>query len=169
MRNISIPVNGSQLHGWKHDFLEKSVGGCTVHDVIALWPDLTHSNFAPKVAQGMPHNLGDISARSAQQFGGNFRRTPRGCINPPSGEGIFSIFSISNFLKIIFHKYMKNATSSGVVHVSEWNVTYWVASYPVSWLPNALFGDFFKKNFFGGALSRIKKKSKMNIQTVNNS
>ena len=30
-----IPVNGSESHGWEHDFLEKSVGGCTSHDVLA--------------------------------------------------------------------------------------------------------------------------------------
>ena len=28
-------VNGSKLRGWKHDFLERSVGGCSSYDVIA--------------------------------------------------------------------------------------------------------------------------------------
>ena len=36
MRNIFIPVNGSKLRDWKHDFLEKSVGSFTTYDVIAL-------------------------------------------------------------------------------------------------------------------------------------
>ena len=39
MHNISMSVNASKLRGWKHDFLEKSVGGCTSYDVIAPWPD----------------------------------------------------------------------------------------------------------------------------------
>ena len=41
MHNISILVNGSKVRGRKHDFLEKSVGGCTTYGVIAQWPDLT--------------------------------------------------------------------------------------------------------------------------------
>ena len=41
MHNVSIPVNGGKLRGWKYDFLEKSVGGCSTYDVIAPWPDLT--------------------------------------------------------------------------------------------------------------------------------
>ena len=35
----------SKLRGWKHDFLEKSVVGCTSYDVITPWPDLTRSTF----------------------------------------------------------------------------------------------------------------------------
>ena len=42
---ISISVNGSKLRGWKHDFLEKSVGGCISYDAIALCAHPTRSIF----------------------------------------------------------------------------------------------------------------------------
>ena len=55
MHNISIPVNGSKLRGWKHDFLEKSVGGCTSYDLLYLpWPDLTRSFFCQELRKGCP-------------------------------------------------------------------------------------------------------------------
>ena len=65
MHNISIPVNGSKLLGWKHNFLEKSVGVCSSYDVISQWPDMTLLMFfLPRIAQRMPHKLSKISARS---------------------------------------------------------------------------------------------------------
>ena len=70
------------LNGRKHDVLQKPVGACTSYDVIARWLDLTRF-FLPKVAQMMPHKLCKISARSAQPFGGHFRKTHGGCITPP--------------------------------------------------------------------------------------
>ena len=82
MHNVSIPVNGSKSCGWKHDFLELSVGGCSSYDVIARWPDLTRSNFLPKVAQRMLHKLCKISAWSAQRFGNHIRKTHGGDITP---------------------------------------------------------------------------------------
>ena len=45
MHNISDPVNGCKLRDWKHYFPQKSVGGCTSYDIIALWPDLTRPIF----------------------------------------------------------------------------------------------------------------------------
>ena len=66
MHNVPIPVNGSKSRGWKHHFLEKSVGGCT-YDVIARWPDLTQSkSFCQKLRKMVPHKLYKISARSAR-------------------------------------------------------------------------------------------------------
>ena len=84
MHNISISVNGSKFHGWKHDFLEKSVGGCSYYHVIPPWPDQTRSKFSSEVMQMMPNKLWKISARSAQQFDGHFRKTHgRVALSPP--------------------------------------------------------------------------------------
>ena len=41
----------------------------TSYDVIAPWPDMTRSIFLPEVAQGLPHRLCKISARSAERLG----------------------------------------------------------------------------------------------------
>ena len=43
MHNVPIPVNDSKSRGWQHDFPEKSAGGCSSCDIIALWPELTQS------------------------------------------------------------------------------------------------------------------------------
>ena len=52
--NVFIPVNGSRFRGWKHNFLEKLVRGCTSYDVIAPWLDLTRSIFLLKLRKGCP-------------------------------------------------------------------------------------------------------------------
>ena len=69
--------------------LIKSVGGYTSYDVIARWSDLTRSKNA-KATQMMPHKLCKISARSAQRFGGHFRKKLIGVfisIPPPRCTG----------------------------------------------------------------------------------
>ena len=65
---------------------KKTVGGCKYHlwrHSSVTWPDPI--NF--KVAQRMPHMLCKISARSAQRFGGHFRKLTVGCISPSSLHG----------------------------------------------------------------------------------
>ena len=52
MHNIFIPVNCSKFLGWKHDFLEKWVGGCSSYDVTSPRPDLTRSKKHQKLRKG---------------------------------------------------------------------------------------------------------------------
>ena len=53
--HVSIPVSFGKLRGSKHDFLEKSVGGCSSYDLTAPGSDLNRSFFC-QAAQRMPHN-----------------------------------------------------------------------------------------------------------------
>ena len=72
----------------KHGFVSKIPGGCSSYDVIAPWPDLTWSNFLPKVAQGLPH---EVPQNPAPPFFRYLRKTSGGgggCTNPLSGRGL---------------------------------------------------------------------------------
>ena len=76
MSNISfqwMEVNGNRLTCWKHDFCEKSSEGFHC-DVISPWPGHDSVDFWSWSAQGIPHYIRKVSARSAQRFGGHFRK-----------------------------------------------------------------------------------------------
>ena len=88
------------------------------------------------------------------------------CINSLPRRGL-SIFSVSEFLKIFFPQISEILLLVQVyyIHVSEWNGFYSVTLWPVSWLPNSFFGDFWA--FLAMRDLEFSKFSKMNIQTVN--
>ena len=65
--------------------------------------------------------------------------------------------------------YWKIATSSGVLHASEWKECYSVALWPVVWLPSALFMTIFFSFFLAMPYLQFSKFLKMNIRTVNSS
>ena len=100
--SIFIPDNGSKLRGWRHDFLEKSVGGCNSYDVIALWPGLTRPFLAKSCAKDVPLQNFSVIRPAVRR---PFQKTYEGRINPPPplhGRGINRKFGMS----ANFHQYV---------------------------------------------------------------
>ena len=88
MHNISIPVSGSRLRGWKCDFLEKPVGGCTSYDVIARWPNRTRSMFYQKLYKGCSISYAKFQRDLLSGSAAISEKTHGGGITPPrTGEG----------------------------------------------------------------------------------
>ena len=82
IRHVPIPVKESKISSWKHNLVEKKVGGCFDSDDVALWPNLTPPRFLPRVAQGMSHILcakfqHDSPSRSFQKTYGVGLSLPR--------------------------------------------------------------------------------------------
>ena len=101
-------------------FLQKSVGGCTSCDVISLCPDLTRSLILPKAAERMPHKLCKISARSAQRFGGNSRKTHGGVSPPPlHGRGLSSVPILIATIKVWYSNGVSTLCSHSVTTISK--------------------------------------------------
>ena len=83
MHNISIPVNGNKLPDRKHNFLEKSVEGCTSYDVIALWSDLIWLKKCKSCAKNAPlaeQNFSTIQPAVRRPF--QKKKLMRSCIPP---------------------------------------------------------------------------------------
>ena len=109
MHIVSIPLHGIKSRGRKHDFLQKSVGGCIFYDVIDRYADLTRSIlFSPEVAQRMPHKRCKVSARSVQRFVGHSRKTHGDGASPPPplhgrglNKGVPTEASVTGYQKLV--------------------------------------------------------------------